>query len=233
MRYQCNTRKGFFMIDLLSLRNDFMFLKAIPVESIQDSLDKKRFKITKYNKDEIIHFDGEICRYLEVILFGKVTVERIDESGNLLTITQFYPDDILGGNLVFSKNPHYPMTVTAKTETIILEIQKDHLFDLCSNNKELLKVFLELISDHALLLGDKIKHYVNRSIRESIVAFLKYEYKIQASPTIRLNSIKKELADRIGVQRTSLSRELQKMRNECLISYDTASITILNLSILK
>ena len=38
---------------------------------------------------------------------------------------------------------------------------------------------------------------------------------------------KKVLADKIGVQRTSLSRELSKMKNDGLIDFDSESITIL------
>ena len=38
---------------------------------------------------------------------------------------------------------------------------------------------------------------------------------------------KKALAERIGVQRTSLSRELAKMRADGLIKYDAESIEIM------
>jgi DNA-binding transcriptional regulator LsrR (DeoR family) len=38
---------------------------------------------------------------------------------------------------------------------------------------------------------------------------------------------KKALADKIGVQRTSLSRELSKMKKDGLIECDSESITIL------
>ncbi|NLZ83309.1 MAG: winged helix-turn-helix domain-containing protein, partial [Clostridiales bacterium] len=44
---------------------------------------------------------------------------------------------------------------------------------------------------------------------------------------IKLNMTKKALAERIGVQRTSLSRELAKMRAEGLILFDKDAITIL------
>jgi CRP-like cAMP-binding protein len=189
-------------------------------------------EIRDYNKDKVIHFDGDLCANVEIILSGQVIVERIDESGNLFTITEFFPDDILGGNLVFSKNPHYPMTVTAKTDSSLLVIQKELLFELCSSHTEFLKQYLEYISDHALLLGDKIKHYVNRSIRESLVAFLKNEYKLQRSNKIILHTSKKSLADRIGVQRTSLSRELQKMKNEGLIEFGAVSITVIDFNLL-
>ncbi|HAE42659.1 MAG TPA: Crp/Fnr family transcriptional regulator [Clostridiales bacterium] len=221
------------MNNLLSVKNNYAFLKYIPANLLEEYLKAKTMNIKTYSKGEIIHFDGDKCDYVEHILSGKVVIERIDESGDLLTITEFYPDDILGGNLIFSKNPCYPMTVTAKTDTSLLEIQKDTLFELCSTNPSFLRQFLEFISDNALLLGDKIKHYVNRSIRDSIIAYIRNEYKLQNSNKIILQSTKKALADRIGVQRTSLSRELQKMKSDGLIDYDSVSITIVDMGILS
>lgn len=216
------------MTDFLSAINDYTLLKTIPEKLIEDALDRNMLMVSSYEKGRIIHFDGDICLCLDLVMEGKVSVERIDESGNLLTIADFYPDDVLGGNLVFSKNPRYPMTITAKSDTIILTIKKDFLFEQCHSNNDFLILFLQLISDHAMILGDKIKHYVNRSIRESVTAYLKNEYKMQKSDKIILNTTKKALADRMGVQRTSLSRELQKMKKEGLIDYDSSSITILS-----
>lgn len=221
------------MNNLLSVKNNYAFLKYIPDQSLEEYLKTKTMNAKTYSKDEIIHFDGDICNYVEHILSGKVVIERIDESGDLLTITEFYPDDILGGNLIFSKNSYYPMTVTAKTDTSLLVIQKDTLFELCSTNPSFLRQFLEYISDNALLLGAKIKYYVNRSIRESIIAYIRNEHKLQNSNKVVLQSTKKALADRIGVQRTSLSRELQKMKNDGLIDFDAFSITIVDMSILS
>ncbi|MCF8019347.1 MAG: Crp/Fnr family transcriptional regulator [Vallitaleaceae bacterium] len=216
------------MKNLLDHKNNYTLLKAIPEEYLLESLHHQSMKIVPYSKDQVIHFEGDLCICAELILSGQVVVERIDESGNLMTIATLLPDDILGGNLVFSKNPHYPMTVTAKTETTLLILQKELLFNLCSSNTIFLKLFLEYISDHAMLLGDRIKHYVNRTIRESLMAYLKNEYILQGSPRVLLRSSKKALAERIGVQRTSLSRELQQMKNDGLIEYDGTSITLLD-----
>ncbi len=208
--------------------NDFSLLKTIPESYWEQNLNaNKHIQVNKYSQGEIIHFDGDCCSSIDVILNGQVVIERIDDAGNLMRITEFSPDDILGGNLLFSKNPCYPMMVTAKTEVMLLSIAKNLVFDFCATNKDFLKVYLEYISDHSLLLGDKLKHYVNRSIRKSIIAYLKSEYKVQKSQTLQLRLTKKELADRIGVQRTSLSRELQKMKNEGLVEYDKSSISIL------
>ena len=203
-------------------------LKSLSKEQISAYLIDGSFKIAAYGKNSVIHFEGEICSKLDIILSGKVVVERIDQSGGLMTVAEFYGNDILGGNLLFSKNPHYPMTITAQQPAVILEINKERLFQLFSDNHQFLRTYLELVSDHAFILGDKIKHYVNRTIRESIINFLKYESKMQNTNRIKLNMTKKALAEKIGIQRTSLSRELAKMRNDGLIVYDSQSIELLN-----
>lgn len=207
-------------------------LNKIPYELFQDYLYKKILKVSTYKKGQVIHFDGDKCKCLEVILEGKVVIERIDENGDLFTITELYPDDILGGNLVFSRNPSYPMTISAQTDVEILEIGKEVLFDLCCNNREFLYAFLQFISGNTMILGNKIKHYANRSIRDSICAYLRQEYYLQNTFKIKLNTTKKALAERLGVQRTSLSRELQKMKREGLITYDATSISIIDKTII-
>jgi len=50
-------------------------------------------------------------------------------------------------------------------------------------------------------------------------------------PVIRLNYSKKELAERLGVQGSSIGRELNKMRQEGLLAYDARSITLKNLKL--
>ena len=202
-------------------------MHSLSRDEIARCLSDGSFFAASYGKNSVVHFDGEICSNLEIILSGKVVVQRIDESGNLMVIAEFISDDILGGNLLFSKNPHYPMTITAMLPTTILKIKKDRLFALFSDNQAFLKSFLSLISDHATILGDRIKHYVNRTIRESITSFLEYERKQQNSNRIKISMSKKALAEKIGVQRTSLSRELAKMRNQGLITFDADFIEII------
>ena len=211
----------------INLIRSTTLIKSLSGEDILTNLKSGKFKVTSYKKSSVVHFDGERCSKLEIILSGKVVVDRIGESGNLLTISEFYNDDILGGNLLFSKYPYYPMTVLTQLPTDILEIDRETLFELFCNNPIFLRTYLELTSDRAFILGNKIKHYINKTIRESIMNYLNYESKIQNSNHIKLNTTKKSLAEKIGVQRTSLSRELAKMRDDGLILFDTDSITLL------
>ena len=108
----------------MELMGQIDLMKSITPQEIESYLIEGSCKITKYKKNNIVHFVGEVCSKLEIILSGKVVIERIDESGNLMTIAEFLGGDVLGGNLMFSKNPYYPMTVTAKEATLILGLFK-------------------------------------------------------------------------------------------------------------
>lgn len=217
-------------IYFLQLNNLF---KDFSSEMLLDLFRQDNYKICKYEKHRIIHFEGEKCVSWEILLKGKLIIQKIDEKGNILTVTQFNAGDNLGGNLLFSKNPYYPMNVIAKVETVILHINKDLVLQLCQINENFLLHFLGCISDKTSILTNKIKSITMKSIRESIIDFLNYEYYSQNSPVIKLNMTKKELAEEFGIQRTSLSRELNKMMKDGLIAFNSHSITIKDFNIIK
>lgn len=211
----------------LKQTKDLILLNSLSNDVITTNFNNGKFKVTPYKKNSIIHFEGERCSTLEIIISGRVVIDSIDEDGDFFTISNFYSNDILGGNLVFSKNPFYPMTISSQLDSEILEIGKDVLFDLFRTNPGFLHAFLEVISDNAFILSDKIKNYTNKTLREKIMNYLIYESKEQNSNRIKLKTTKKALAERFGVARTSLSRELTKMRDQNVIIYDSDSITIL------
>jgi CRP-like cAMP-binding protein len=172
--------------------------------------------------------ENDECTHLDIILDGIVSIDRIDEDGNIMCVANFTKNDILGGNLLFSKTPTYPMTIVSKTDVIIMQISKEDIFKLMNEYPEFLKAYLESISDNAFILGDRIRGYVRLSLRQILINYLKKQSYIQKSNMIKLNMSKKDLAMLIGVQRTSLSRELAKMRKDKLIEYDRDYIKIVN-----
>ncbi len=190
------------------------------------------YTISQYKKNNIIYMQNEKCNTMDVILEGELAVQKIDENGGILTISTFFAGDIIGGNLLFSHRNTFPMTITCKSDTTVLHIKKELVLDLCQNSKDFLIKFLRSISDKALILTDKIRFISMKTIRQRIIDYLTFEYYYQNSPVIHLNTSKKELAERFGIQRPSLSRELNKMRSEGLIEFDAKTITIKDLNII-
>lgn len=150
--------------------------KDFTEESIYAFFQTYNYKILKYKTNNIIYFESEKCLSLDIILQGEVTIQKIDEKGNILTIVNFLEGDSMGGNLLFSKHPYYPMNITAKRNAIILHISKEMVIELCQNNKDFLLEFLSQASDKTRILSNKISSISMKTIRDSIIDFINYKY---------------------------------------------------------
>ena len=203
--------------------------KDLSFKDIDYLFTKDLYEIKNYKKNPVIYFQNEKCTRFDIILKGTILVQEIDSRGNALTISDFTVGDVLGGNLLFSHKNFYPMTVLAKSDATILHIKKELVLRFCQINVIFLVNFLESISDKTLILTDKIKSLSMKTIRQCIIDFLVYESYSQNTSTVKLELTKKELAEKFGIQRPSLSRELNKMRKDGLIDYDAYSITIINI----
>lgn len=183
-----------------------------------------------YEKDQVIHFQNECCRTMDLILSGRVAVQNLDKEGNVLTISIFQEGDVLGANLIFSSRNNYPMTVLAQSPVVILHLHQELVLELCQMNRTFMVGLMKAISDKTLILTDKINAISMKTIRQCIIDFLRVESRIQKSQVVQLPSSKKDLAQRFGIQRSSLSRELNKMRQDGLVDFDSKTITIKNLN---
>lgn len=210
------------IISKIDLFNDFTH-----IELCQEFASSK-YRINEYDKGQIIHLQNEHCNNMSIILSGKTSVQKIDENGNILIISVFLSGDILGANLIFSHRNTYPMTVVAESKSIVLHMYREFILELSQKNLGFLTKLMTAISDRTLILTDKIDAISLKTIRQCVIDYLKYESYFQKSKTIVPGISKKDFADRLGVQRTSLSRELNKMRKDGLIEYDSRTITLIN-----
>lgn len=176
----------------------------------------------------MVHLEGDACTHIEIVLSGALAVERITLEGNLLAVADFKVGDTLGANLIFSSRPYFPMTVVAKKKTEVLLVDKETLYKLCRTSDAFMRAFITTISDHTVFIGTKIKHHVSRRIRDGICNYLQAQVQLQKTTDIRLTLTKKALAEQMGVSRTSLSRALQKMKEDGLIDYDVHHVYILD-----
>ena len=221
------------MLEYIPLLKKIDLFKNISFDAINSLFTKDLYEIKNYKKNSIIYFQNEKCTTFDIILKGTIIVQRIDSNGNALTISDFTIGDVLGGNLLFSHKNLYPMTILSKTNTTILHIKKDLVLNLCQHDINFLNNFLISISDKTLILTDKIKALSMKTIRQCIIDYLIYESYSQNSKTVKLGLTKKELAEKFGIHRPSLSRELNKMRKDGLIEYDARSITIIDIESLS
>ena len=195
----------------------------------REILNKYDYRIKAYKKGTTIYFEGDLCKNYDIIIEGTLSIQNIDNDGNLHTLCNFKRGDVLGEVLIFSSENFYPMNVICLEDSKILHLEKDLVIKICQENIEFLQILLFKISNKALELKNKVKILTSKSLRDKIINFLLTQEKIQKSKTIKLKITKTDLASYFSVQRTSLSRELKKMKDENLIDYNSKTVTIINL----
>jgi len=220
------------IVNYLSIITNTNLFKSFSQEELISLFSRIPYKIEKYSKGDLILAEDDTCSTLNLILEGTLEVQKMDASGKVLSIAEFTKGDIFGEMLIFADKNTSPINVLAKSKVAVLHIQKDAVLSLCQSNKDFLLEYLRIISNKALILNLKLKEVTLKTIRQKICEYLFAQYKEQNSLKIKLNMTKKDWADKIGVQRPSLSRELIKLKEEGLIDYDK-DIIIKDLDSLK
>lgn len=210
----------------ISILSEVPIFKKYTGENLLEFFRALKYKLVFYSKGSVIFLENDKCEALSIVLDGIIQVQKIDSYGRLLTIAEFQKGETFGENLLFGSGNYYPMTAVARTNSVILRIPKEAVLQLCLKDTDFLTEFLRLLSDKALTLSGRLKQVTLKTIRQKICELIYEEYISQKELVINLQMSRKEWADRLGVQRPSLSRELIRMKKEGIISYDRCNIYI-------
>jgi len=211
---------------------EFDRLRKSTMLSCLDEKQWEDFKATtqtfgqKYSKGQIIYLEGEICNSADFIVDGALHVKRHDAGGRTFMIERFTVGDLIGANLLFSSNSVYPMTIIAESDCEIASFSKSQLLSWCQSNIMFLESYLLEISDKTKVLVRAVQKISTGTLREKLLIYFdelldmknqNNDERLSHNTMIEIPVTKKELAERYGVARTSLSRELGRMERDGLI----------------
>lgn len=219
--------------EYISILINTSLFKDFSIEELSEFFSQSDYIISTYSKEDMIFIEDDTCSNLSIVLDGIVEIQKIDSSGKVLTVAQFEQGDTFGENLIFGDKNIYPMTVISKAKSTVLHIPKSSVAALCQKNTTFLYQFLRTLSNRAVNLSAKLKQVTLKTIRQKLCEFMLMKYKKSGYLKLSLDMSKKELADKMGVQRPSLSRELIKMKEEGLIDYDKDTILIKNIEAIE
>lgn len=205
-----------------------LLFSTLPKEKLHGLIHENKITCVLYSPGEMVHLESETCSSVEIVIEGHLSVEQVGEDGDVFSVANFGPESLIGGNVVFSSLPRYTHSIVAIEKSLLLGIQSETLFGLLAAYDLFLRKFLTLISDNTVMVNNRLSHMMQYSLRERLTLYIKSEMVRQDSPTMELPVTKTRLAQMLGVSRTSISRELAKMRDEDLLVLDKRNITLLN-----
>lgn len=227
------------MHNLIQPLKKCVLFKELDPQEIQNILQKVRYSIHDNCKNCIscrtciLALEGDDCNSIGIVLQGNVEIQKHYPNGKIVSLSTLSEGHIFGEAIVFSSHHKYPATIVTMKNSKIIHISREDIIYMCSENSQILKNFMELLSSKILNLNKKITELSLETLRQKIIFYLLQQYKEQKKLKIKLSMSKKQLAEYLGVQRPSLSRELINMKNEGLISVDKDIIEIFDLEALQ
>lgn len=215
-------------MNIIDKLKELKLFSSFKEDYLSKVLSENTYKIENFSKGETIFNEGETCKSIHIILKGTVIIEKIDSSGRFFTVGEAIKGDMMGPNVLFSKNSIYPLSTKAKDEVSIFMIPKDFLLKLCQDNLPFLEEVFRITSSKAFMLTKRLDEVTVQTLRQNIARFLISQMKETNSNTIKLPFTKKEWAETLGVQRPSLQRELKNLENQSMIEVSRDIIHILD-----
>lgn len=219
------------------MKKYFQILKQCPLfygieeEDFATMLNCLGATIVNFNKNEIIFSEGSSAKYVGIVLFGAVQVIRDDYSGNRAIVTTIEQSQLFGEVFACANVNALPVSVIAKEYSEIMLIDCKGVTKTCGNSckfhNSLIINLLQIVANKNLLLNKKIEITSKRTTREKLLTYFFEEAKQNNSKSFTIPYDRQSLADYLGVERSAMSAEISKLRNDGLLECTKNRIKLL------
>ncbi|MBS6196053.1 MAG: Crp/Fnr family transcriptional regulator [Clostridiales bacterium] len=204
-------------------------------EGIQE--DEYERMMVCFNAKEKEYIPGEfICSYGEndtqvgIVLNGKLQLLRTHADGRQTILEQLEEGDIFGETFTFVSRSISALQVYSMEKSRVLYIDYSHLIKRCSKacafHSLLVNNALQMISQKAVHLSERLEVLSQRTIREKLQCYFSLLNAQNGSSTFTLPFSYSTLADYLSADRSAMMRELKKMKEDGLIQTDRHKVTL-------
>ena len=183
-----------------------------------------------YDSGEIICFFDEDDKGIGIIENGTAQVVHILPNGSQ-TILEYLTEGDIFGQLFYFYAAKENISVEATGKCSVRFIHYEHIVKRCSkacpHHSQLVSNVLLMISDKTQSICEHLEILSQRSIRERLNSYFEILAAQNDSNSFEIPFTMSTLADYLSVDRSAMSRELKKMRDERLIEINRRKVTLL------
>ena len=218
------------MSDILQEVNSPLF-DGITQEERRDMLSCIGYHIGTFSKGDIVGFEEENVKHVGIVLSGAVDMIKEDFWGNKTMLVRARRDDVFGETFACGSDNLSVVTFLVSEDARILFLPFNRVMHSCTMacrfHHRLIENMVRVIADKNRDLMRKLEIVSKRTIREKLLTYLSVQAQLQESRYFEIPLGRVELAEYLCVDRSALTRELAKMKEENLIDYDRNCFRIL------
>ncbi len=209
-------------MDYHILQNNRLFM-GMNMEEIHTALDVLCAKCKTYEKGNTILHAGDQTDCVCIVISGSVTIENNDMWGNRTILNIIDANDFFAETYAILKEETMMVDAVANEQSQIMFLRIGSLFrsdfepQLWSN--KLVRNLLMISANKNLMLSRRSFHISPKTARGRIMAYLNSVAVKKHSRTFDIPFDRQQMADYLNLERTALSKELGRMKQEQMIDF--------------
>ena len=216
--------------DLLCVLKESLLSRNMEENEILEAIGTMQPRRKSYPKRTIVVRDGDLLPQVGVILSGGLHLFHIDEDGNNNLMEHLGRGESVGLlNAIGGYKLHISAQTTEQTEILFLTVDqllRDHVLTAPVQIRFLQNLTLA-VAQKAHRLTRKLEDSIRRSTRERLQDYLSQQFHETGSRTFSIPLNRQDLADFLFVDRSAMSNELCKMRDEGLLKFEKSKFELL------
>jgi len=181
-------------------------------------------RLRTYKKSEYVLRQGEHLSDILVLAEGSLHIQRDDYWGNRSILGHIGVGEIFGEAYVAPESGTLLNDVVAIENSSVFFFDVKRVVSTCSSTCRFHTMVVQnlffAISEKNRNLVQKLDYISRRTTREKLISYLSEEAKKQSSANITIPFNRQQLADYLSVDRSAMSNELCKMRDEGLLEFE-------------
>lgn len=188
-------------------------------------------KLCTFKKGEYVFRQGEYLKNITVLVEGNLHIQKDDYWGNRSIINVVSIGEMFGEAYAAPGSGPLLNDVVAARDSTVIFFDVQRVLTVCSSACKFHSMVVQnlflAISEKNRKLVQKLGHMSKRSTREKLISYLSEEARRQNSGTFTIPFNRQQLADFLSVDRSAMSNELCKMRDDGLLVFEKNKFTLL------
>lgn len=211
------------MREFLPVLSGSPLFEGINVEHILSMLACLSPRRKAFERGAFILREGEATDAFGLVLAGRVHVTQEDFWGNRNLITDIAAGEIFAESYACSQGVPLGANVVAQEQTLVLFLNVRRALSACpaacSFHNALIRNLVALLAAKNLLMNEKLQHITHRSTREKLLSYLSAQSAKAGRHSFEIPFNRQQLADYLSVDRSAMSGELGKLRDEGILRF--------------
>ena len=211
------------MKDFLPVIRASRLFSGVSERELEAMLACLRPETKDYPKDAFVLRAGDTAEAVGLVLSGTILMLQEDVWGNRNILSKAGPGQIFAAAYACAPGSVLNVSVLAETPVTVLFLNVGRVLTLCpaacAHHSRIIRNLLGELAGKNLRLGEKLTHMGQRTTRAKIMSYLSAEAQRLGTYELDIPFSRQQLADYLGVERSGLSLELGKMKQDGLLDF--------------